>query len=79
MERTLSKDELQARMYEVFRELEATGDELLITEDGRPVLKVVPIQLRPKRSVQEVFGGVQGQMVYFEDINTPTIDEWSEV
>ncbi|MBP6789245.1 MAG: hypothetical protein KA170_16765 [Candidatus Promineofilum sp.] len=79
MERTLSKDELQARMYEVFRELEATGDELLITEDGRPVLKVVPIQLRPKRSVQEVFGDVQGQMVYFEDINTPTIDEWSEV
>ena len=79
MERTLSKDELQARMYEVFRELEATGDELLITEDGRPVLKVVPIQLRPKRSVQEVFGDVQGHMVYFADINTPTIDEWSEV
>ena len=79
MERTLSKDELQARLYEVFRELEATGNELLITEDGRPVLKVVPIQLRPKRSVQEVFGDVQGQMVYFEDINTPTIDEWSEV
>jgi antitoxin (DNA-binding transcriptional repressor) of toxin-antitoxin stability system len=64
-------------MLEVFRELEATGGELIVTERGRPVLKIVPI--RPKLSVQEIFGDVQGQVVYFEDINTPTIDEWSEV
>ena len=64
-------------MLEVFRELEATGGELIVTERGRPVLKIVPI--RPKLSVQQIFGDVQGQVVYFEDINTPTIDEWSEV
>ena len=77
MEKTISKSKLKATMLEVFRELEATGGELIVTERGRPVLKIVPI--RPKLSVQEIFGEVQGQVVYFEDINTPTIDEWSEV
>mgnify|MGYP000848215625 FL=1 len=77
MERTISKSKLKATMLEVFRELEATGGELVVTERGRPVLKVIP--LRQKRSVKEIFGDVQGQVVYFEDINAPTIDEWSEV
>lgn len=77
MERTISKSKLKATMLEVFRELEATGGELIVTERGRPVLKVIPIQL--KRTVEEIFGAIQGQVVYLEDINTPTIDEWSEV
>ena len=77
MEKTISKSKLKATMLEAFRELEATGGELIVTERGRPVLKIVPI--RPKLSVQEIFGDVQGQVVYFEDINTPTLDEWSEV
>lgn len=77
MEKTISKSKLKATMLEVFRELEATGGELIVTERGRPVLKVTPI--RPKRTVEELFGAIQGQVVYLEDINTPTIDEWSEV
>jgi antitoxin (DNA-binding transcriptional repressor) of toxin-antitoxin stability system len=80
MERTISKDQLQATMLEVFRELETTGDELIVTEYGRPVLKIVPIQPNlPKRSIQEIFGDVQGQVVFLEDMDAPTIDEWSEV
>jgi len=31
-----------------------------------------------KKSVQEVFGEIQGNVEYFEDINTPTEDEWKE-
>ncbi len=77
MEKTISKSKLKATMLEVFRELEATGGELVVTEHGRPVLKIVPI--RPKRTIQEIFGPVQGQVVYLEDINAPTIEEWSEV
>lgn len=80
MERTISKDQLQTTMLKVFRELETTGDELIVTEHGRPVLKIVPIRPNPpKRSVQELFGDVQGQVVFLEDMDTPTTDEWSEV
>lgn len=77
MEKTISKSKLKATMLEVFRELETTGGELIVTEHGRPVLKIVPIRL--KRTVQEIFGDVQGQAIYHEDPDTPTIDEWSEV
>lgn len=77
MENTISKSKLKATMLEVFRELEATGQELIVTEHGRPVLKIVPI--RPKRTVQEIFGDVQGQVIFHEDPDTSTIDEWSEV
>ena len=78
---TISIDELATTMLEVFRELEATGEELIVTNNGQAILRIIPIQPtpRPKRTVQEVFGDVQGQVTFFEDINTPTIDEWSEV
>jgi antitoxin (DNA-binding transcriptional repressor) of toxin-antitoxin stability system len=64
-------------MLEVFRDLEASGGELIVTERGQPVLKIVPI--KAKRTVQELFGHLQGQVVYVEDINKPTMDEWEEV
>ena len=77
MTATISKSKLKAKMLEIFRELEATGDELIVTDHGRPVLKIVPIQ--PKNSVKELFAEYQAQVEYLEDIDTPTIDEWDEV
>jgi antitoxin (DNA-binding transcriptional repressor) of toxin-antitoxin stability system len=76
MPNTISKSKLKARMLEIFRDLEATGQELIVTDHGKPVLKIVPIQ--KKASVADLFGEVQGQVVYHEDINTPTIAEWDE-
>jgi hypothetical protein len=29
--------------------------------------------------VEEVFGTIQGKVIYREDINTPTTDEWGEL
>ena len=77
MTATISKSKLKAKMLEIFRELEATGDELIVTDHGRPVLKIVPIQ--PKNSVKELFAEYQAQVEYLEDIDTPTIDEWDDV
>jgi antitoxin (DNA-binding transcriptional repressor) of toxin-antitoxin stability system len=64
-------------MLEIFREVEESGQELIVTDNGKPVLKIVPIV--KKASVDEVFGKYYGQVTYHEDINTPTIDEWDEV
>lgn len=77
MTATISKSKLKAKMLEIFREIEATGDELVVTDHGKPVLKIVPI--RPKDSIETLFGDYQGQVVYKEDIDTPTIDEWGDV
>jgi antitoxin (DNA-binding transcriptional repressor) of toxin-antitoxin stability system len=73
---TISKSKLKAKMLEVFRQLEASGEELIVTDQGKPVLKITPI--RPKSTVAQVFGDLQGQITYREDINTPTASEWDE-
>lgn len=76
MTETISKSKLKARMLEIFRELEASGKELIVTDQGRPVLKIVP--LKKKASVADLFGPLQGRVAYHEDINAPTLDEWDE-
>jgi antitoxin (DNA-binding transcriptional repressor) of toxin-antitoxin stability system len=40
--KTVSKGKLQARMLEYFREVEATGEPLIVTDHGREVLEVRP-------------------------------------
>ena len=74
---TISKSKLKAQMLKIFREIEESGEELIVTDNNRPVLRIVPIV--QKKSVEELFGPYQGKVIYYEDINTPTIDEWSEV
>lgn len=73
---TISKSKLKAKMLEIFRQLEASGEELIVTDQGKPVLKIIPI--KEKAGVAEVFGAVQGQVSYLEDINTPTLPEWED-
>ncbi len=72
----VSKSVLKAKMLEYFRQVEETGEELIVTDHGRAVVKVVPI--RAKGSASEVFAGVRGRVVYREDILVPTTDEWPE-
>jgi antitoxin (DNA-binding transcriptional repressor) of toxin-antitoxin stability system len=73
---TISKSKLKARMLQIFREIERSGEELIVTDHGRPVLRIQAIA--EKRGVGEVFGALQGQVIYHEDVNTPTLDEWGE-
>ena len=72
----ISKSKLKAKMLEIFRQLEASGEELIVTDQGRPVLKIISI--KKEASVAEVFGDIQGKVSYFEDINTSSISEWEE-
>ncbi len=73
----ISKSKLKAKMLEIFRQLEASGGELIVTDQGKPVLKIIPI--KQKSSVKELFADYQGQVAYQEDINTPSLQEWDEV
>jgi prevent-host-death family protein len=73
---TVSKSVLKGKMLEYFRRVEETGEELVVIDNGRPVIKVVPI--RARTSAAEVFGDVRGRVVYRDDILAPTADEWPE-
>jgi len=76
MTSTISKSKLKAKMLEIFRHLESSGDELIVTDHDKPVLKITPIH--QKATISALFGDVQGKVTYLEDINTPTLQEWEE-
>ena len=63
-------------MLEYFRKVEQTGEELIVLDNNRPVLKVVPI--RTRKPAREVFADVRGRVVYREDMLAPTTAEWSD-
>jgi antitoxin (DNA-binding transcriptional repressor) of toxin-antitoxin stability system len=72
----VSKSALKARMLEYFRQVEQTGEELIVLDNNRPVLKVVPF--RTKRPAREVFADARGKVIYREDLLAPTTAEWPE-
>jgi antitoxin (DNA-binding transcriptional repressor) of toxin-antitoxin stability system len=76
MTETISKSRLKAKMLEIFRQLEISGKELIVTDHDKPVLKITPIKQKVRAS--EMFAGLQGQVTYLEDINTPSLLEWEE-
>lgn len=74
----VSKGVLKAHMLEYFREVERTGQELIVTDHHKPVLKIIPLKRRPKLT-ETVFKPYRHRIVYYEDITATTIDEWKEV
>jgi antitoxin (DNA-binding transcriptional repressor) of toxin-antitoxin stability system len=73
---SISKSKLKAKMLAIFRDLEASGSELIVTDYGKPVLKIVPI--KQENTVAELFAGLQGKVSFSEDINNPIQVEWKE-
>jgi prevent-host-death family protein len=73
---TVSKGALKAKMLEYFRKVEETGEELVVTDNNRPVLRIVPI--RQRIPTAEMFADVRRKIVYREDVLSPTTDEWAE-
>lgn len=72
---TVSKGVLKAKMLEYFRLVEKTKEELIVTDHHRPVLRITPY-IASKLPL-EVFKH-RTKVIYYEDINTPTTDEWAE-
>jgi prevent-host-death family protein len=73
---SISKSALKARLLHYFRQVEETGEELIVTDNQRPVLRIVPVQNKIPPS--QLFADVRGRVVYHEDPVTPTQGEWSK-
>lgn len=74
----VSKGVLKSHMLEYFREIERTGKELIVTDHRKPVLKIIPLERKPE-STESVFKSYRDRVVYYEELTTPTTDEWTEV
>ena len=73
---TISKSKLKANLLRIFRQIEERGEELIVTDRGRAVLRIQTIA--QKKSVEEVFADVRGEVIDYEEINEPTLAEWGD-
>ena len=73
MPQRVSKSQLKARALEFFREVESTRQPLLITDRGRPVLKLVPYSEDPSEALREL----RGSVVRYVDPTEPVVlEDW---
>ncbi|MGR3319304.1 MAG: type II toxin-antitoxin system Phd/YefM family antitoxin, partial [Candidatus Anammoxibacter sp.] len=73
----VAKGVLKAKMLEFFRNVEKTGEELIVTDNNKPVLKILPY--KKKTSPDELFADLRGKMRIKGDINEPALkpEEWN--
>jgi prevent-host-death family protein len=72
----VSKSVLKAKILEYLRRVEESGEELVVTDNNRPTVRIVPIREREPASV--TFADVRGKVLYRGDPLAPTTDEWPE-
>ena len=52
MEKIIAKSKFKSKALEYFREIEKTGKALIITDRGKPVLKIVPYSQEPAEALK---------------------------
>ena len=72
----VSKSRMKARALEYFREVERTGRAIVITDRGRPVLKLVPYKEDPEESLR----ALRDTVVRYEAPLEPVgIEDWESL
>ena len=68
----VSKSRFKAQALELFRQVEASGESLVVTDHGRPTLEVRPY--RPARPGADPLEELRGSVLRFDDPFAP-VDE----
>ena len=74
---TVSKGKFKARLLEYLRNVEKTGEDLVVTDHGVPKLRVTPY--REREDVGVLFAAERGRVTYHADPDEPTQEEWENV
>lgn len=73
MSEILSKSKFKARALELLRRVERTGEEIILTDRGKPVVKIVPYSLDSSQLLSEL----RETVVRYDDPEEPVgVDEW---
>ena len=73
VEERVSKTQFKARALEYLRRVQQTGHPLVITDRGRPVLRVVPYGVDIQQALRPLRGSV---LAYHEPTEPVGLDEW---
>ncbi len=72
----VSKLRFRPRALEYFREIEKTGNELVITDRGKPVLKIVPYS----EDIEALLQPLRGSALKYRDPTKPvSVKDWSSL
>lgn len=70
---TVSKSRFKAKALEYFRKIEQNGQALIITDHGKPVLKIAPFEEKTQLVLQEL----RNSVLRFDDPLEPVaLDDW---
>ena len=73
MEDMISKSQFKPRALEYFREVEKTGKELIISDRGKPVLKIVPYT----ENSEDALKALRDTVVEYVDPTEPVgLEDW---
>jgi len=76
MEHSIAKSKFKPHALEYFREVEKTGKTLIITDRGKPVLKIVPYFEEPS----EVMKVLSNSVIKYENPTDPVgLDDWESL
>ena len=72
-DRQVSKSEFKTKALEFFRQVEASGQSVIVTDHGKPVLEV-----RPYRGMErDPLDVLRGSVVRYENPTAPVaVDDW---
>ena len=70
--RTIKASEFKAKCLQLMDEVAESGDEIVITKNGRPVSRLVPYREKPKAP----FGIYKDLIIIHGDIGEPIDVEW---
>ena len=59
----------KARCLKVMNEIQATGEPVVVTKRGKPVVKVIPI----KSEKDDIFGSMADEVQIIGDIESPVV------
>jgi antitoxin (DNA-binding transcriptional repressor) of toxin-antitoxin stability system len=71
MENAVSKSRFKPNALKYFRQIENTGKELIITDHGKPKLKIVPYNNDP----MEILNSLRNTVIEYIDPLKPVADE----
>jgi len=76
MENQVTKSRFKPRALEYFREVERTGKALIITDRGKPVLKIVPYSEKSS----ELLRTLRNSVIKYEHPTDPVgLNEWESL
>ena len=74
MPMTLSKSQFKPKSLEYFRRVQETGEPIIITDHGKPVLKIIPYT----PSSDELLKALHGSVLKYDDPLEPVgLEDWN--